>query len=282
MAYNEWIGRTENRRDSMAPEQLQRFEAMMNRDPSGISEGTELPPCAHWGYFTPISTLSDLAENGTAGQKELMPPIDLPRRMWAGGIIRFKKPVKTGVPADRQTTITKIDEKEGRSGKLCFVTLRHQISSHGSIAIDEEQTMVFREANEKGAHPVRTDPLDIDPDWKRSVKPGSVQLFQFSAVTFNSHRIHYDQQYARESEGYPNLLVPAPFLVLLLLDAFKSRHDGRVISEFQYKARGPVYLNEEVILYAKNTDNFEAELRACGPDGKVALAMHLRWNYSWS
>jgi 3-methylfumaryl-CoA hydratase len=282
MAYNEWIGKTENRRDSMAPEQLQRFEATMNRDPSGISEGTELTPCAHWGYFTPVPTGSDLAENGTVRTGELMPPIDLPRRMWAGGIIRFKKPVKTGVPADRQTTITKIDEKEGRSGKLCFVTLRHQISAHGSIAIDEEQTLVYREESDKGAHPVRTDPLDIDPDWKRSAKPDAVQLFRFAAITFNSHRIHYDQDYTRETESYPNLLVPAPLLALLLVDAFKNRHDGRMISELNYKAKGPLYLGEEVTLFAKNTDNFEAELRACGPDGKIALSMQIKWIYSWS
>jgi 3-methylfumaryl-CoA hydratase len=281
MSLNEWIGKSEDRSDSMAPEQLQRFEAMMNRDPSAITEGSELPACSHWAYFTPLFQGSQLGVNGNPIKDPLLPPVELPRRMWAGGNIQFKKPLKAGTPADKKSTIVKIEEKNGNTGKLCFVTLRHQISSRGAIAIDEEQVYVFREESEKGAHPIRTEPLDLDTDWKKITKPDSVQLFRFSALSFNSHRIHYDRDYAQNVEGYPDLVVHAPLLLLIMLDAFKTKHDGKVIENLHYESSGPVYLGEQITIHGKSTDNFKADLRICGPEGKVAMKATINWTYSW-
>jgi 3-methylfumaryl-CoA hydratase len=281
MSYDEWLGKSEDRNDSMAPEQLQKFEAMMNRDPASITAGSKLSFCAHWVYFTPVLPNSQLAINGNALNNSILPQVDLPRRMWAGGKIQFKKELMAGVPAEKKSTITKIEEKEGATGKLCFVTLRHQISSRGAVAIDEEQQYVYREESEKGAHPIRTEPLDMDHDWKKSTKPDSIQLFRFSALSFNSHRIHYDREYATEVEGYPNVVVHAPFLLLLMLDAFKSKHDGKLISDIEYKSMGPVYLGEQITIYGKEADNFKAELRICGPEGKIAMKATVNWTYSW-
>lgn len=282
MNADEWIGKSEDRSDSMSVEQLQRFEAMMNRDPSQIAEGAELAPCAHWIYFTPALPQSELGVNGNAMNDSLLPPVDLPRRMWAGGKLTFKKSLKVGIPAEKKSTVTKIEEKEGSTGKLCFVTLRHQISSKGAVAVDEEQTFVFREENERGAHPIRTQPLDIDPDWKKITKPDSIQLFRFSALTFNSHRIHYDRDYAQQVEGYPDLVVHAPLLLLTIIDAFKTKHDGKMIEEIEYNSIGPVYLGEQITIHCKNTDNFKAELRVCGHEGKVAIKASINWSYSWN
>lgn len=281
MNIDEWIGKTMDRSDSMAPEQLQRFEALMNRNPLAVTSGTHLPPCAHWCYFTPVEMQSELGVDGHARKGGFLPPVELPKRMWAGGKIIFKKPLLAGTPAEKKSTIIAINEKEGSSGKLCFVTVRHQVSSKGALAIDEEQQIVYREESEEGAHPIRTNPLDIDPDWKISVKPDTIQLFRFSALTFNSHRIHYDQDYVKKMEGFPNIVVHAPYLLVLLLDSFKNKDDGRVIEDVKYRADGPVYLDEQITIYGKSADNHRSELRVTGPEGNLAMSASVNWIYSW-
>lgn len=281
MSYDEWIGKSKDQNDSMAPEQLQRFEALMDRDPDAITVGSELPPCSHWIYFTPMDKQSNIAEDGHAIKGGFLPPVELPKRMWAGGNLKFKKPLKTGSPADKKSTIVKINEKEGASGKLCFVTVRHQISGSGSIAIDEIQQIVYREVAEEGVSPVRTKPMDIDFDWKKSRKLSSVQLFRYSALTFNAHRIHYDHPFTVRDEGYPNLVVHSPLLLTLMMDLFKTKTDGKVIEEIDYKSVGPIYLGEEISITSKDVDNFKAEMRVLGPDNKMAVKATVKWTYSW-
>ena len=282
MNYDEWIGKSKDQNDSMAPEQLQRFEALMDRDPGVVSAGSELTPCSHWIYFTPMHKQSEIGEDGHAIKGGFLPPVDLPNRMWAGGNLKFKKPLKTSIPADRRSTIVKIDEKDGASGKLCFITVRHQISTSGSLAVDEEQQVVYREATEEGAHPVRTKPMDIDFDWKKNRKLSSVQLFRYSALTYNAHRIHYDQPFATRREGYPNLVVHSPFLLTLMMDLFKTETDGKVIEEIEYQSVGPIFLDEEITITSKDVDNFKAEMRALGPDNKMAMKATVKWTYSWN
>jgi 3-methylfumaryl-CoA hydratase len=267
--------------DSMAPEQLQRFEALMNRDPSEIGHGSELPAGAHWAYFQPALPNSGLGVNGNPRNEAIMPPVDQPRRMWAGGKLKLKKPLVAGVPAEKKSSLLNIEQKNGSMGLLTFVTLKHQVSQKGALAIDEEQEFVFRDENEKGAHPIRRETMDLDPDWKKMTKPDAVQLFRFSAITFNSHRIHYDQEYARDVEGYPNLLIHAPYLLLLMLDAFKSKHDGKVITSIDYRSVGPVYQGEQITISGKNTDNFTAGIRITGMEGKLAMKATVDWTYSW-
>ena len=282
MSYDEWIGKSKDRNDSMAPEQLQRFEAMLDRNPNDVQAGTVLPPCAHWIYFTPVDPHSEITEDGNAKKGDFLPPVELPTRMWAGGKIQFKKQLRAGMPADKKSTIIKIDEKEGSSGKLCFVTIRHQINVSGSAVIDEEQQIVYREASEQGVHPIRTMPMDIDYDWKKRKLIDSVMMFRFSALTFNSHKIHYDYKYATEQEGYPNLVVQAPLLLVLMMNEFKSKTDGKVIEEIEYKAAGPVFLGEEVTITSKDVDNTRVEMRALGPDNKIAMQATVKWIYSWN
>jgi len=282
MSYDEWIGKSADSSDSLAPEQLQRFEAMLNRDPGSAMAGTVLPPCSHWIFFNPAVKPDELGENGHQKPGNFLPPVELPQRMWAGGSIRFKKPLKAGSPAEKKSTITGIDEKEGATGKLCFITIRHQISSYGAVAIDEEQQIVFREASEEGAHPIRTKPMDIDYDWKKNSRTDTVQLFRFSALTFNSHRIHYDYLYATEKEGYPSLPVHSPLLLVLMVNDFKGKTDGKLIEEISYRAEGPLYAGEEMTITCKDVDNFKSEMRVLGPDNKMAMSAAIKWTYSWN
>lgn len=201
--------------------------------------------------------------------------------MWGGGSIQFKKPLKVGGQAEKTSTIVKIDEKEGRNGPLTVVTVRHQISTAGSIVVDEEQDIIFHDSGEKGAHPIRTKAMDIDYDWKKKRKITPVELFRFSALTYNAHRIHYDHPFAKDVEGYPNLLVHSPYLLILMMSLFKSNSDGKVIEEIDYKSVGPVYLGEEITITSKDTDNFKAEMRVLGPDNKIAMKATIKWIYSW-
>ncbi|TVQ03871.1 MAG: acyl-CoA dehydrogenase [Balneolaceae bacterium] len=282
MSYNDWIGKSKDQYDNMGPEPLQRFEALLDHDPAEVKNGTVLPPCAHWIYFNPHDKQAELDDDGNPKRGGLLPPVDLPVRMWAGGKILFKKPLKAGLACDRKSTVVKIDEKEGTTGKLCFVTLRHQVSTAGAVAIDEEQQLVFREKTEEGAHPARTEPMDIDFDWKKTRKFTPVHLFRYSALTFNSHRIHYDYLYTTEEHGYPNLLVPAPLVLTLMMDAYKTKTDGKLIEEIEYRATGPLYVHEEMTITSKDTDNTKVELRALGPDNKIAMKASVRWIYSWN
>lgn len=279
--FDDWIGKSLTLSDSLAPEPLQHFEALFDRNPADTGNGTELPPCAHWIYFNPPVKSEELDESGNQKKGIFLPPVEQSQRMWAGGRLIFKKPLKAGQPADRTTTITKIDEKPGTSGNLCFVTLRHQISSAGAMAIDEEQDIVFREASEQGAHPVRSRLADIDYDWKKTRKFDSAHIFRYSALTHNSHKIHYDRLYAEEKEGYPNILIQAPLLLSLMINLFKTKTDGKVIEEISYRAEGPVYLHEEVTIICKTVDNTKVEMRALGPDNKIAMSASVKWVYRW-
>ncbi len=281
MSYDEWIGKSINRQDSMAPEQLRRFEAMLNRQPDSISEGAELSMCAHWAYFTPIYTHSELADPGYPRDEEFFPPIELSSRLWTGGRIEFKSPLTIGIPAKQYSSIISIEEKEKRGEQRVYLGLQHQISTRGKLAIQEDQHFMYRQPTEKGAHPVRSRPMDIDPDWEKSTEPNSVLLFRFSALTFNAHRIHYDQDYARNVEGYPNALVQGPLLLLLALESFRSRFDGKTLEYVEYKINGPVYLGEKISIYGKSVDNHMSELRVCGPERNIALSATVKWGYQW-
>jgi len=281
MSYEEWIGTSTSRRDSMAPEQLRRFEAMLNRPPGRIAVGTELSMCAHWAYFTPLYLQSELAVQGYPRNNDFIPPIKYAARLWAGGELEFKSPLIIGTPAKKYSTIVSVEEKEKSGEERVYMTLQHQISTKGSLAVQEDQHFVYREPVEKGAHPTRSKPMDIDPDWAKSTKPDSTLLFRFSALTFNAHRIHYDQEYARSVEGYPNVMVHGPLLLLLALESFRSRFDGKVIEHIDYTLSGPVYLGELITISGKSVDNHRSELRISGPEEKIALSASMKWGYKW-
>jgi 3-methylfumaryl-CoA hydratase len=281
MDYAEWVGNTDSQRDNMAPEQLQKFEAMMNRQADSVTDGSELSLCSHWAYFSPVVQTSDLTVQGYPRDESFMPPIELASRLWLGGRLEFKEPLVTGTPADRFSTIIKAEEKESERGKQFYLSVQHQISAKGSVSVREIQHFLYRERSEKGAHPTRSQPMDIDPDWQKTTKPDSILLFRFSALTSNAHRIHYDQEFAREVEGYPNVVVHGPLLLLLALEAFKNKHDGKVIEWVDYQITGPVYLGEQITIAGKIVDNHTCDLRICGPDKKLSLKASVKWKYSW-
>ena len=179
---------------------------------------TAIAPLRHWLYFLPLYRRSEVGPDGHALRGGFLPPVPLPRRMWAGGRLEFRRPVRVGDAIERTSTIVKVDAKEGRTGALVFVLVRHEIGAAGEVAIVEEHDIVYREAPRAGEPPPAKKAAPANPDWRRDVVPDDVLLFRYSALTFNGHRIHYDRRYVTEVEGYPGLIVHGPLIATLLAD----------------------------------------------------------------
>lgn len=242
--YSAWVGRRETREDVATAAPLAGLVALLDHDVSPWPPGT-VPPLAHWFYFLPTARQSVIGEDGHPRRDGagLLPPVPLPRRMWAGSRIEFLAPIAVGAALTRVTTIDAIKPKRGASGDLLFVTLRHDIAAGGIAAIREEQDIVFREsaptAPATAAAPVV--PQEPEPaDAVRSISPDPVLLFRYSALTFNAHRIHYDRDYARDVEGYAGLVVHGPLIATLLMDHFLRTAPGAIPHRFSFRAEAPL------------------------------------------
>jgi len=242
--YSAWVGRSETREDvaSLAP--LRGLAALLDHDMSLAAPDT-VPPLGHWLYFLPDARQSAIGEDGHPRRDGtgLLPPVPLPRRMWAGGRIDFLAPIPVGAALTRLTTIDAIRPKRGASGDLLFVTLRHEIAADGIAAVREEQDLVYRAPAPAGTA-VATLP-SADPDAGpaeevRSVSPDPVLLFRYSALTFNAHRIHYDREYAQGAEGYAGLVVQGPLIATLLMDHFLRTTPGAAPRRFTFRAEAPL------------------------------------------
>lgn len=240
-----WVGRSEAGADEIGARQIERLCAILDHEPRIWSAGDVVPPLAHWLHFLPTARQSEIGDDGHPIRGGFLPPVTLPRRMWAGSKITFHLPMKIGQAVTRTSGIRSITHKIGRSGDLVFVEVEHVISTGGTALTTEHQQIVYRGGAEE------TDPKDpgkADTErprpmaiWRRIVRPDPVMLFRFSAVTFNGHRIHYDRDYACRSEGYPGLVVHGPLQATLLMDHFLRNLSGKSVSAFTFTSRRPLY-----------------------------------------
>ena len=237
----QWVGKTESRRDQVTAAAIMALAATLDREDLVPQTGDPLPPLWHWLYFLPISRQSEIAEDGHARRGGFLPPVPLPRRMWAGNRLQFYRPLKVGDPVSRTSMISAVSSKEGRTGPLVFVTVQHKISNAQGIAIDEEQDLVYRERPKRGDPAVPPKAAPEHADWQHVVRPDPVLLFRYSALTFNGHRIHYDRRYATEVEGYPGLVVHGPLLATLLLDLLRRDMPDATVSRFSFRAVSPLF-----------------------------------------
>jgi len=233
-----WMGRTETRTDTVTVAPLVALSALLDRDDPPPSPGDAAPPLAHWLYFLPSYRQSEAGPDGHATKGGFLPPIDLPRRMWAGSRLEFLRPLRVGSQIERVSTITNIAEKEGRSGKLVFVTVRHEVSDAGGLLLSDEHDIVFRAEGALASEPVHAPSGAM---WRREIHPDPVLLFRYSAVTFNSHRIHYDHPYVTKVEGYPGLVVHGPLTATLLIDLLRRNAPGVELKTFAFRALRPLY-----------------------------------------
>ncbi len=264
-----WSGPTRRVEDALDPFPARGMAALLDRDPESLGPGDPLPPGWHWLYFrTPVRT-SALGPDGHEARGSFLPPVPLPRRMWAGGRLRFPgPPLVVGRPARMRSVVSRVVEKEGRSGPLVFVTVTHEFRCDEGLAVVEEQDLVYRGGTAPDAAR-RREEAPASADWTESITPDAVTLFRFSALTFNGHRIHYDHPYATGVEGYPGLVVHGPLLALLLLDA-AGRWEGVSPAAFSYRATAPLFAGRPITLAGARSEA-ATELWAAGGDGAVAM-----------
>jgi 3-methylfumaryl-CoA hydratase len=264
-----WIGREEERSERILPAAVCAMTATLDLE-RAPQPGEPLPPGWHWLFFNPVVPRSGLGPDGHPRRGGFLPPIDLPRRMWAGGRIRYLADLRVDAPATRRSRIVKIENKTGKSGSLFFVTVEHTISSRGAPCIHEEQDIVYREATPaRAAAPPRHDDI---PQWTRTFEADTTLLFRYSALTFNGHRIHYDQAYARTEEGYPDLVVHGP-LTATLLQQFALQHGGgRALTRFDFRGVLPLFVGRPFQLEGRSSAEDTLVLWARGPDGELAMS----------
>ena len=270
-----WIGRQETVSDGLAPFPAAALAATLDRDDE-YGPGAALPPLWHWAYFHELHKTSELADNGHVRLGDFMPPVPLPRRMYAGGRLWFKGALRIGETARRTSTIADLKTKQGESGVLVFLLVRHEFAGPGGAAVIEEQDVVYREAPQPGsAAPAPRRPAAAAV-WRREVATDEALLFRYSALIFNAHRIHYDQPYC-EREGYPGLVVHGPLIATLLADLVR-RNTAAAVTAFRFRAVRPLFVHAKwavcgiprgntVALWAEDADGviaMEAEAELAG------------------
>jgi 3-methylfumaryl-CoA hydratase len=266
-----WTGRQEVREDVVTPVPVAALAATLDRDEPAPAPGTPLPPVWHWLYFLPLHRQSELGPDGHARRGGFLPPVPLPRRMWAGGRFDFRRPLRVGDAIRRTSTVADVGLKEGRTGPLVFVLVRHEIATGAGVALVEEHDIVYRDLPKPGEAAPAPRPARTDALWRRDIHPDDVLLFRYSALTFNGHRIHYDRRYVTEVEGYPGLIVHGPLLATLLADLVR-RHTEAPMTAFRFRAVRPLFdVADFSVCGTPSPDGRRAALWAQGADGFLAM-----------
>ncbi len=266
----DWTATPEVSTETLAPAPARAMAATLDRDSLALEDGDALPPLWHWAYFTPKAARSAIGPDGHPRRGGFLPPIDLPRRMFAGVAMTFHRPLVLGRATERRAEVASVEFKEGRQGQLAFVTVDITYLQDGAPCLEETQTIVYREAEGPVAPLEGAEPPPAPADaWTTLVRPDPVLLFRFSALTFNGHRIHYDRPYATEVEGYPALVVHGPLVALMLAD-LAATNAPRPLKTFTFRAAAPIFDSAPFRLVG--TPRGEgADLKAIRCDGQTAV-----------
>jgi 3-methylfumaryl-CoA hydratase len=269
----DWIGCTRGDADHIDLNRARALHAMFGARGPEPRDGSPIPPLGHWLYFWDMTPPDGLGHDGHAHRGGFLPPIELPRRMWAGSRVRFLAPLRVGTTAHRRSTIANVQMKSGGSGRLAVVTVRTEIGDGATLAVVDEQDNIYREPS-----PIRTpaaagggEPLaDAVVEHRMTADP--VLLFRYSALTFNGHRIHYDRSYATGHEQYPGLVVHGPLLATLMVQAAcEARPDADILS-FGFRAQSPIFDIDEFRVRATRSDTAgEIETAIIDPRGAIAF-----------
>jgi 3-methylfumaryl-CoA hydratase len=237
----DWVGRSESRTDQVTATPMAALAATLDRAAPPPMPGDALPPLWHWLYFLPLARQSELGPDGHPKRGGFLPPVPLPRRMWAGGRLAFSQPLRVGERIERKSTIIDVNTKEGRAGPLVFVLVRHEIHGARGLAMTEEHDIVYRADPQPGERAATPRSAPKNPTWQQSVRPDDVLLFRYSALTFNGHRIHYDRRYVTDVEGYPGLVVHGPLIATLLNELLRNALPERNLTAFTFRALSPLF-----------------------------------------
>jgi len=285
-ALRSWTGRRREERDSIAAWPVRAMRATLDRASDEPLRGEPLPPAWHWLYFLEAAPATAIAADGHPRRGDFLPPVPLPRRMWAGGRIQWHDPLRVGDIATRVSEIVRVEPKQGRSGVLVFVTVRHSLATERGLALVEEHDIVYREAPIPGSATVSAppEPGTTPPAaaWHRRWWPDEVMLFRYSALTFNGHRIHYDQPYVTGEEGYPGLVVHGPLQATLLLVLAASALPDRRLARFDYRALSPAFAGAPLDVHGQPdadtaSPTGEARVWASTAQGRPTMSGTVQW-----
>lgn len=272
----DWVGRYQEADDILDLNRARGLQATLD-DPQAVLEpGDPLPPLWHWAYFWTLARSEALGPDGHAARGGFLPPIDLPRRMWAGSRVEFPRPLLLGSAVTRRSTIKSVTEKAGRSGRLAFVTVEHILSDDTGPCVVEEHDIVYRAAAAKGAALPPGEAAPVSADWTQPVEPDPVLLFRYSALTFNGHRIHYDHPYTTQDEGYPGLIVHGPLLATLMVGLVRRELPEARVSRFAFRALRPIFDLRPFTVCGSPQDR-RADLWVTDPDGFLAMQGETSW-----
>lgn len=259
--YSQWVGRSATAFDILEPARSNALRAALG-NAAPLETGYPLPLLHHWLYFWDVATPDGLGVDGHPARGGFLPPVDLPRRMWAGGRVSFHEPLWLGETVQRDSRILNVETKSGRSGDLVFVTVEHRLSGGSGLAVVEEQDIVYRAPQPAGNLTVRV-ALDVAPQaqWRRDYVPDPVLLFRYSALTMNGHRIHYDRPYATSEEGYPALVVQGPLQATMLMQLALDNVDAPVRT-FAFRGLAPAFDGARLYVCGNGKDSDEHEASA--------------------
>lgn len=273
-----YLGRKETATDEVSATMARRLAATLDQSPDGLDPGAALPDGWHVILFTPLAPTKSLARDGHAPQGDFLPELALPRRMFAGRRVAFHQPLRIGETVERVSTIAKIEPKSGRSGLLAFVTIVHEIGGEAGLCVTEEQTLVYREEAKGDARKPEPERAPTDWPWKSSFTPTPPLLLRYSAITFNGHRIHYDETYTREVEGYKERVVNGGLTAIFLVE-FAKTLTKQSMAAFEVRNQRPLFVNEAVSLMGRPAadDGARTEFWAADADGYVASKANILW-----
>lgn len=272
----DWVGKTEQLVDYSYPTPVKALAQTLDYKNFAVDTNGVLPELWHWLYFLPLVAISEIGEDGHPKRGGFLPPVALERRMWASSTLEFHQDLLIGEKITKTSEITKITEKEGKTGKMVFVTVQHWIRSARGVAVQEEQNIVYLPMPVSFVQPA-PNPVPSDLQWKEFYPLNPVLLFRFSALTFNSHKIHYHLKYATEVEKYPGLVVHGPLQALLLLEFAKRHNTDKKVARYQFKAVRPLFDFDQIYLCSRILPDGSSDLFTVNADNNIGMQAHVTW-----
>ncbi len=267
----QWIGRRESDIDYVTVPSVHRLAATLDRDDPLPKFGDPLPIGWHSILFPRVARQSQIGADGHPERGDFLPPIALPRRMFAGKRITFRSELRVGDEVRRESTIMDVSRKQGRTGEMMFVTVKTDISSPRGLAITEEQDLVYRAEAAPGTPPPAPQPPPGTAVWKKTVTPDPVMLFRYSALTFNGHRIHYDHPYVTQVEGYPERVMNGGVTTLFVFELARA-HAATPLKYIASRNVRPLFVNRPIAICGEpSADGKSARLWAEDDNGALAL-----------
>lgn len=271
----QWVGRSETREQHLDPFPARALAGLLDHT-QAPGEGDPLPLPWHWLYFLDAPSREGTGADGHPKRGGFLPPVPLPRRMWAAGDLTVHEPLRLGRAARKTSTVRSVELKQGKAGALVFVTVAHELEQDGRACISELQHIVYREAPTAPAPLPPGEAAPSDGTWRRELTPDAVMLFRFSALTYNGHRIHYDRDYATREEFYPALVVHGPLLATLLLDLLAREGQAAVPSHFSFRAQRPAFDGASLQLHGRPGAD-EVALWTSGAEGFIGMTAIARF-----